>query len=39
MLDIEVPAGEFNYELLDASPAVTKSSFIKDREVVKLRIK
>lgn len=37
-LDIEVPAGEFTYQLLESGAAPTRS-VIKDRETVKLRIK
>jgi hypothetical protein len=36
--DIEVPAGEFTYQLLEAGAASTKSA-IKERETVTLRIK
>ena len=37
-LDIEVPAGEFTYQLLESGAASTKSN-IKEKETVTLRIK
>lgn len=37
-LDIDVPAGDFNYQLLESGAASTKSS-IKEKETVTLRIK
>jgi hypothetical protein len=37
-LDVEVPAGDFSYQLLQSGAAVTKS-VIKDKETVTLRIK
>jgi len=37
-LDVDVPAGEFTYQLLEAGAASTKS-IIKERETVTLRIK
>lgn len=37
-LDVEVPAGEFTYQLLQAGVAATRS-VIKDKETVTLRIK
>jgi TolA-binding protein len=36
--DVDVPAGEFSYQLLESGGAVTKST-IKDKETVTLRIK
>jgi hypothetical protein len=38
ILDIDVPAGEFTYQLLESGAASTKS-VIKERETVTLRIK
>ncbi|MBP3955219.1 hypothetical protein J8F10_07985 [Gemmata sp. G18] len=37
-IDVEVPAGEFSYQLLQSGAAVTRS-VIKDKETVTLRIK
>jgi hypothetical protein len=37
-LDVDVPAGEFSYQLLQSGAGVTKS-IIKDKETVTLRIK
>jgi hypothetical protein len=37
-LDIDVPAGEFSYQLLESGAATTKST-IKEKETVTLRIK
>jgi hypothetical protein len=37
-IDVEVPAGDFSYQLLQSGAAVTKS-VIKDKETVTLRIK
>jgi len=37
-LDVDVPAGEFNYQLLESGAASTKS-VIKEKETVTLRIK
>jgi hypothetical protein len=37
-LDVDVPAGEFSYQLLESGAASTKSS-IKEKETVTLRIK
>ena len=37
-LDVEVPAGEFTYQLLQAGATVTRST-IKEKETVTLRIK
>jgi hypothetical protein len=37
-IDVEVPAGEFTYQLLQAGAAVTRST-IKEKETVTLRIK
>lgn len=37
-LDVEVPAGEFSYQLLESGAASTKS-IIKEKETVTLRIK
>lgn len=37
-LDVDVPAGEFSYQLLESGGAVTKST-IKEKETVTLRIK
>jgi hypothetical protein len=37
-LDVEVPAGDFTYQLLQSGAPATKST-IKDKETVKLRIK
>jgi hypothetical protein len=37
-LEVEIPAGEFTYQLLQSGAAATRS-VIKEREVVKLRIK
>ena len=37
-LDVEVPAGDFTYHLLQSGAAPTKSA-IKDKETVTLRIK
>jgi len=37
-LDVEVPAGEFTYQLLESGAAATKS-MIKEKETVTLRIK
>jgi hypothetical protein len=37
-LEIDVPAGEFSYQLLEAGTASTRST-IKEKETVTLRIK
>ncbi len=37
-VDVEVPAGEFTYQLLESGGAITRST-IKEKEIVTLRIK